>query len=117
MAKAEEEARAKAAAQEKADEEARAKAAAEAELEEGKTQYDQMSARSSSADQLLENLKGEQRAQGLTLRGDVVSAQQRMDNNLARALTALQSGDSAKAKKYMESAERDLEFLEKFLGR
>jgi eukaryotic-like serine/threonine-protein kinase len=117
VAKAEEEARAKAAAQEKADEEARAKAAAEAELEEGKTQYDQMSARSSSADQLLENLKGEQRAQGLTLRGDVVSAQQRMDNNLARALTALQSGDSAKAKKYMESAERDLEFLEKFLGR
>jgi len=116
-AKALADARAKAEADAKAEDEARAKAAAEAELEEAKNSYDQVNARSSAVARTLDSLEREQRAQGLGLRGDVVSAQQRMDINLGKALSSLQSGDSAKAKKYMQAAERDLEFLEKFLGR
>jgi eukaryotic-like serine/threonine-protein kinase len=116
-AKAAADARAKEEAKARAEDEARAKAAAEADLEEAKNSYDQVNARSSAVARSLDSLEREQRAQGLGLRGDVVSAQQRMDINLGKALSSLQNGDSVKAKKYMQSAERDLEFLEKFLGR
>jgi serine/threonine-protein kinase len=104
-------------AQAQAEAETQARAAAAAALEEAENHHDQLNARASAVAQSLENLRNRQGAQGYGLRGDVVAAQQRMDSNLAKAQAALQSQDTAKARKYLEAAERDLEFLEKFLGR
>ena len=104
-------------AQAQAEAEARARAEAAAALEEAENHRDQLNARAEAVGQSLDNLRRRQSAQGFGLRGDVVAAQQRMEANLANANRALKSQDPGKAKKYLDAAERDLEFLEKFLGR
>jgi hypothetical protein len=55
--------------------------------------------------------------QGLSLRGDVSSAQELMKTHLAKAQAALQNQDAAGAKKYLDLAEGDVARIDKFLGR
>src|SRR3984957_8824258 len=107
--------RAQAQAEAAAAEAARAKAAAE-DLKEAEAQEDQLNGRAASVSQSLDNLKGQQSAQGYGLRGDVVSAEQRMQSYLSKAQAALQRQDGPSAKKFFEQADKEISFLEKFLG-
>src|ERR1700688_3614182 len=107
--------RAQAQAEAAAAEAARAKAAAE-DLKEAEALEDQLNGRAAAVSQSLDNLKGQQSAQGYGLRGDVVSAEQRMQSYMSKAQAALQRQDGPSAKKFFEQADREISFLEKFLG-
>src|ERR1700688_1017686 len=107
--------RAQAQAEAVAAEAARARAAAE-DLKEAEALEDQLNGRAASVSQSLDNLKGQQSAQGYGLRGDVVSAEQRMQSYMSKAQAALQRQDGPSAKKFFEQADREISFLEKFLG-
>jgi len=107
--------RAQAQAEAAAAEAARAKAAAE-DLKEAEVLEDQLNGRAASVSQSLDNLKGQQSAQGYGLRGDVVSAEQRMQSYMSKAQAALQRQDGPSAKKFFEQADREISFLERFLG-
>jgi serine/threonine protein kinase len=107
--------RAQAQAEAAAAEAAQAQAAA-ADLKEAESQEDQLNGRAASVSQSLDNLKQRQSAQGYGLRGDVVSAEQRMQSYMSKAQAALQRQDGPSAKKFFEQADRELSFLEKFLG-
>jgi hypothetical protein len=85
-------------------------------LKEAEAQEDELNGRAASVSQSLDNLKSQQSAQGYGLRGDVVSAEQRMQSYMSKAQAALQRQDGPSAKKYFEQAEREISFLEKFLG-
>jgi hypothetical protein len=65
----------------------------------------------------LRTMQQQQASSGLNMRGDIVTAQQRMELYLNEAEAALKSGDPAKGKKNLDSAEREIEKIEKFLGR
>lgn len=65
----------------------------------------------------LQTLQQQQARSGLNLRGDIVTAQQRMELYLNEAEAAGKSGDPVAMKKNLASAEREIEKLEKFLGR
>src|ERR1700693_3010306 len=90
--------------------------AAAADLKEAEAQEDQLGGRAASISQSLDNLKRRQSAQGYGLRGDVVSAEQRMQSYMSKAQAALQRQDGPTAKKYFEQADQEIAFLEKFLG-
>ncbi len=107
----------RAAAEAQAQAEKAAAAAAAAELEEAEHLEEQLTSRAASISQSLDNLKAQQSSQGYGLRGDVVSAEQRMQTYMSKAQAALQRQDGANAKKYFDQADREIAFLEKFLGR
>jgi len=65
----------------------------------------------------LQTLQQQQARSGLNLRGDIVTAQQRMELFLNEAESAGKSGDPVAMKKNLTAAEREIEKLEKFLGR
>jgi len=88
-----------------------------AELKEAAQQTDQLDARAAAISQSLDNLRHQQAAQGYGLRGDMATAEQLMKTNLSRAQSALDQGDTAKAKEYLAIAEAQAEKLESFLGR
>ena len=90
--------------------------AAAAELAEAEGQEDQLTSRASAVSQSLDGLKRAQSGQGYGLRGDVVSAEQRMQTYMSKGQAALQRQDGPAAKKYFEQADREITFLEKFLG-
>jgi len=106
----------KAAADEQARAAAAAAAAAAAELSEAEHQEEQMTSRAASVSQSLDGLKRAQSGQGYGLRGDVVSAEQRMQTYMSKGQAALQRQDGPAAKKYFEQADREISFLEKFLN-
>ena len=87
------------------------------EVEEIERQMDQLASRASSVHDSLENLRRQQAAQGLGLRGDIASTQERMDTYLGKAQAAMRKEDIRGSKKYMELAEPEVEKLEKFLSR
>lgn len=88
-----------------------------AALEEVEQQVDQMRGRAAGVNDSLDNLRRQQSAQGLGLRGDMAAAQERMKIHLEKAKAALENQDLTNAKKYSDQAEADLEQLERFLGR
>jgi serine/threonine protein kinase len=116
QAMAAEAAQQKAAAEEQARAAAAAAAAAAAELSEAEHQEEQMTSRAASVSQSLDNLKRAQSSQGYGLRGDVVSAEQRMQTYMSKGQAALQRQDGPAAKRYFEQADREISFLEKFLN-
>jgi eukaryotic-like serine/threonine-protein kinase len=107
-------AQAQQAAAQQAQEEAARKAA---ELKEATKEADQLSARAAAISQSLDNLRHQQAAQGYGLRGDMAAAEELMKTNLSKAQSALDQGDGAKAKEYLDIAEAQAEKLESFLGR
>jgi len=88
-----------------------------AELAEIEEQIDQLSSRAVAVNDSLDNLRRQQSAQGLGLRGDIAAAQERMKVHVDKAQAAVQNRDLEGAKKYAAQAEVDLDRLEKFLGR
>ena len=86
-------------------------------LEALQQEDDQLSSRTASVNTGLDNLRRAQAAQGSGLRGDILAAQQRMQNDMGRAHSALQNQDVRGARKYLDLAETEVSNLEKFLGR
>jgi eukaryotic-like serine/threonine-protein kinase len=88
-----------------------------AELQKVREALVMVSARATSLHSTLENLKRKQEQSGLGLRSDWVQAQSLMDSFLQGANDALAAGDAATARDLMEKGERQVEKLEKGLGR
>ncbi len=65
----------------------------------------------------LEALERQQRAMGLSLRGDITASWKRMEYYMDQAEAALSKGDTAAARRHMEAAGREVDRLEAFLGR
>ena len=79
-------------------------------------EIDQLTARAGAVNSSLDRLRQQQSAAGYGLRGDISERQESMKVNLSRAQDAAEKGDAAKAKKYVDKTQADLDVLEKFLG-
>ena len=88
-----------------------------AELDKLQDELDQLSSRARAARDSVENLRRQQNAQGLNLRGDIAAAEDRMGSDIDKAQAALQNQNAKDARRYMEKAEAEVETLEKFMGR
>lgn len=75
-----------------------------------------LGARASAAKNGVNSIRRQQQAQGLDLRGDILAAQTRLNNDMNQANQALSRNDPATANQYMDRAERELSTLETFLG-
>lgn len=85
-------------------------------LQELREQLVQLAARAGAVRNSLGNLKRSQEANGMSLRSDMAAAESRMNSLLEGANAALNAQDAASAKKFIDSADREVEKLEKFLG-
>jgi serine/threonine-protein kinase len=88
-----------------------------AALDQLEREVDQITARVEAVNGGLDEMRREQARMGLGLRGDMAARQSTMNINLSRAQEAVTRGDAARAQRYRDAAEADLEVLEKFLGR
>jgi eukaryotic-like serine/threonine-protein kinase len=85
-------------------------------LQEFRERLVQLDARAGSVRTSLGNLKRSQEASGMSLRGDMAAAETRMNYLMDGANSALRAHDPAAAKKFLDSADTEVEKLEKFLG-
>lgn len=76
-----------------------------------------MGARVGAVAASIQGLQHEQAQQGVGLRSDMVAAQQRLHYQMNEAQASLKQNDAEGARKRLDSAERDLEKLETFLGK
>ncbi len=76
-----------------------------------------LSARAEADKTGVESIRRQQQAQGLDLRGDILAAMNRLDNDINEASQALNRKDPDSANQYMDHAEQELSTLESFLGR
>jgi serine/threonine-protein kinase len=104
-------------AQPPASEPARDSAADRAALDRLESEMDQLDARAAAVNDSLDRMRQEQARMGVGLRGDMAARQQSMNTNLKRAEDAINARDAARAQRSRDAAERDIEALEKFLGR
>ena len=86
-----------------------------AEFDETREQLIRLGLRSDAIHSTLRTLERAQAARGLYLASDMVEAESLMDNYLDEANTALNAGDPASAKSFVEKAELEAERLEKLL--
>jgi len=101
-----------------AQEDAAAAAAAQKKLlDDMETENDHLEGRAASVESSLDTLEQQMHASGLGLRGDMVTARANMRNDLAKAKQAMDSGDTDRARHYLDLAHREVEKLEGFLGR
>ncbi len=96
---------------------AQAEAERKAQLDQVEHRIDQLTGRAGAVNGSLNNLQRQQAASGYGLRGDMASAQSRMNLNLQKAQSAIQAEDLDRARRYASQTEQDLDTLEKFLGR
>jgi serine/threonine-protein kinase len=87
------------------------------EVREAQDRWMRLDARASSAFSGVQQLRSQQQAQGLVIRGDILGAMNRARQFLSQAHTALDSGDLPSATAYMNGADVEIARLEKFLGR
>ena len=76
-----------------------------------------LDARAQSAEAGVQQIRSQQQAQGLDIRGDILAAMNRMHNDMNEADAAMARNDLEAAKEYMERADHEIATLEKFLGR
>jgi serine/threonine-protein kinase len=88
-----------------------------AALREVQKAWPMMASRAGAVSSSLQNLQTEQKRSGLGLRGDVSASWKRMEYYMDQAEAAISAKDPALAKEHMDSAEREISTLEKFLGR
>lgn len=86
-------------------------------MQELEQDADQTSSRATAVSDSLDNMRRQLGSQGLSLRGDIASAQEMMKTNLDKAQQALQNHDTKNARRYLNIAQAQLEKIEKFLGR
>ena len=85
-------------------------------LQELRERMVQLAARAGAVRTSLGNLKRSQEANGMSLRGDMATAESRMNYMMDGSNSALNAHDVPAAKKFLDSAEGEIEKLEKFLG-
>lgn len=76
-----------------------------------------LATRANSVRSSLASIRQQQAAQGLNLRQDIATAEQRMEFYLDEAQAALKARDAEGAKKNLASAEKAIETIEQFFGR
>jgi len=76
-----------------------------------------LDARAQSADAGVQQIRSQQQAQGVDIRGDVLASTNRMHSLMNQANDALARKDLEAANEYMERADHEIAALEKFLGR
>jgi serine/threonine-protein kinase len=86
-------------------------------LDQLEREVDLLTVRVDAVNNGLGHLQQEQARQGLGLRGDMAARQSSMNLNISRAQEAVSHRDAARAQRYRDAAEADIEALEKFLGR
>jgi eukaryotic-like serine/threonine-protein kinase len=91
--------------------------ASQAELAQVREHLVMLQTRSSAVRGSLDSLQRSQAASGMSLRGDMQEAASLMDSYLNGSAAALANGDAKSARSFMSKAERQVEKLEKFLGR
>jgi len=104
-------------AEDRAAAEAAAAAERKAQLDQVEHEIDQLTGRAGAVNASLNTMQRQQAAAGYGLRGDMASAQARLNLNLQKAQNAIQAEDLDRAKRYAAQASTDLEVLERFLGR
>jgi serine/threonine-protein kinase len=87
------------------------------EVREAHDRYANLEARADAALAGVEQIRSQQRAQGLDIRGDIVVAMNRLHHQLDEAHQALAQKDLDTASQYMNQADSEITLLEKFLGR
>jgi len=81
------------------------------------TESDHLNGRAASIDSSLNALEQQMHHGGVGLRGDMVAARSNLHNDLDKASQALNSGDTDRARHFLDLAQREAEKLEAFLGR
>lgn len=89
----------------------------QAELDQLQERMTRLSARASAVDESLNQIRGQQAAQGLGLRNDMATADSMMRSYLRAANRDLQASRVESAASNMNKAEAQLDTLEKFLGK
>ena len=97
--------------------EAAAENAPAKELEELEDRMTPLAGRASAVKDSVEHLRQQQERAGYSLRPDISASLSSMEQYMDKADAALNSRNPEAAKKYMDLAEREVENLEKFLGR
>jgi hypothetical protein len=87
------------------------------EVRRARDRFMDLDARAETVRSSVEQMRHQQQAQGYDMRGDMVGALNRMNNNLREADRALNEHDVAAARDYMDRADQDMRRLETFLGR
>ncbi len=87
------------------------------EIRAARDRFGDLDARAQAASGNIQHLRSQQQAQGYDMRGDILAALTRMNNDMRDADHALRANDLAAAKDYMDRANREIETLEKFLGK
>jgi hypothetical protein len=86
------------------------------EIAKMEDEADRLNIRAATASRSVETLRQQQQAAGYNLRGDIASAQERMQMYLAKGDAALKAKDMANAQKYFDLADAEISKVEKFLG-
>jgi len=85
-------------------------------LDAMETEVDHLDGRAASVESSLGALEQQMQRDGFGLRGDMVAAHSNMRNDIAKAKQAMDSGDTERARHFLDLAQREVEKLETFLG-
>jgi len=86
-------------------------------MREARDRFASLEARADAALSGVDQIRSQQRAQGLDIRGDILVSINRLHHQLDQARQSLGEKDLDTANDYMNRAENDTARLEKFLGR
>jgi len=89
----------------------------QAKLDSLETRIDDMGSRATAANNSLNTMQRSLQKDQMNLRGDIVTRQASMNNNLAKAKEAFRDKDANRAERFANLTESDLSALEAFLGR
>ncbi len=87
------------------------------EMREARDRFSNLESRADAALSGVEQIRSQQRSQGLDLRGDILAAINRLHHQLDETRQALAERDLDTANEYMGRADAETSRLEKFLGR
>ena len=87
------------------------------EISQARNRMIDLTARADTARAGVQQIRTQQQAQGLDIRGDVLTSMNRMDSYLAEANRALGQNDLQSADQFMDRAEKEVSTLQTFLGR
>jgi serine/threonine-protein kinase len=87
------------------------------EIAQARERMIQIGAQADAARSGIQQIRSQQQAQGLDLRGDILASMNRMNSYLNEANSALRQNDLQTASDNMDHAEKELSTLNTFLGR
>jgi serine/threonine-protein kinase len=87
------------------------------EIRQAHDRFSDFDARAQSVSAGVQQIRSQQQAMGMDIRGDILTTITRMNNDMRDADRALGQNDIATANSYLERAGQEIEKLEKFLGR